>query len=1291
MHITSSDSRRVFWEARRGRIEDAAQAVRGALPSGGAADGNAVRRFFAPSLAERLAKVTGGDAMLAWTATAAATAVVLRRLGAGDTAVLIAGDPLPEGLPIVVDTHGDQTFRELLAAVRTSAGEAVAHAPLPDPALVDSGLGPTSVWIGGDGAQVPHATGLSVTIGAGWIEASTSSIGAGTLEAIAAGIVEALGQGMTDPALAIADIGILEEPARHTVLTGFNETRDIVGTTSFRDLLLQQAARRPGSVAVHDAVEEVTYADLVRFATAIGMRLRAEGVGPDDVVALSAPRSAWFVVTAVGILFSGAAYLPVEPSLPQERREQMLTGVRAVISTKASELPEGRGPDRRLDFEDLRRVAQAATVRPTPETVADHVGPAPDPHDLAYVIFTSGSTGAPKGACLEHHSFLNFLKVRTVDCELRPGAEFPQTAPISFDISVWQMFSPLTGGATVCVLDDETVQDPAALSRMIADHGYEYIELVPTFIAVLLDQWTVEPALRDAVRTTLRGLISTGEVLGVDLARRWNTAMPEVELSNAYGPAECTDDVVQGPVDTDDSSTFAPIGRPLPNARIYILDGDLQLVPPGVVGEMFIGGANVGRGYFRQPALTAAAFMPDPYAVRPGMRMYRTGDLGRWRPDGVLECLGRADTQVKLRGRRIELGEISHVLEAHADVSMAAVELIKDGSVERLVAFAAGTSNRRPDSAALTAHLATRLPDYMVPHLVLVMDELPANQNGKVDRLALRDIAREHGSSDGKYVAPRDETERELCKIWADLLNVGRIGIHDDFYLFGGDSIVSIRVVQEAKRRGITLRPRLVLELRTVAELAAAVRSAVAHSDAAPAEGTESRAAGGMAGSDLREVSPLTPAQADFLRLDVPEPDHWNSSVLFTLPTTLSTAHIERAVRQLAERHRALQSRFVHTAEGVRQGWAEQPPPVTVHDLTAVGEEDRDAEIHRLATDLHTSLSLTEGPVCRVGVFRRGEEPDRVVLIVHHALLDQYSWDVLAEDLSALLRDGTGDRLPAAGTSFFTWARRLADDVRHDGSRWENDHWLHGKWQTGIPMPTQDWGVQRDLKDVITTMDAGWTARFLDGHAHRFTVNDRLTAALGRAMQQWLGSPGGDLLVQLGGHGREDLFPDLDITGTVGYFSTAYPFLLPLPGERNTHEHTAAVAGQLARIPDNGLGFGLLRSLHPDAELRARLDSVPAPPVVFDFLGETRFVDVDGADGRLDFLRDPTHRHSGEARAAGLPRAALLDVRVSIDDGRLTTSWLFSDKALPEARVKELADAYEAALRLGDDETDTPR
>ncbi|WP_432190125.1 amino acid adenylation domain-containing protein [Streptomyces sp. Tue6028] len=1300
MQNTSSDSGiQAYWDTHRCRIENAAQSMRAVLPACSPGHNGTVRRDLDPPLAARFAKVTGGEAVLEWTATAAATALVLRRLGAGDTVVLLSGDPLPVGAPVLVETGADMTFRELLAATRTAVAQSTAHAPVPDPELLDEWTGPASVWVGREGTSAPETAGLRITTGAGWIEASADSIAHGLLEACAVGIVEVLRQGLLDPARTVADTGIVDEKTRHTVLTAFNETRDITGGTPFRDLLLQQAADHPDAVAVHDATSQVTYAELVRYATAIGARLRGLGVGPDDVVALTVPRSAWFVVAAVGILFSSGAYLPVEPSLPEGRREQMLAGVRAVVCAEGAALPEGHGPDLRLDFDELCRSARQSALRPTPENLADLLGPAPAPHDLAYVIFTSGSTGTPKGACLEHHSFLNFLRVRTVDCALRPGSEFPQTAPVSFDISVWQMFAPLTGGATVCVLDDETVKDPAAVSRMIVGHGYEYIELVPTFIAVLLDQWAMEPALREGARATLRGLISTGEVLGVDLARRWNAAMPEVELSNAYGPAECTDDVVQGVVNTDDTATFAPIGRPLPNARIYVLDADLQLVPPGVIGEIFVGGANVGRGYFRRPDLTAAAFMPDPYGVGPGLRMYRTGDLGRWRADGVLECLGRADTQVKLRGRRIELGEISHVLEAHPDVSMAAVELVKDDGVERLVAFAAPTAERRADPDVLTAHLTARLPDYMVPHLLVVLDELPSNQNGKVDRRILRELAREHTTRGTGYVAPRDEIERELCKIWADLLKVGEVGVHDDFYGLGGDSIVSIRVVHEAKRRGIALRPRLVLESRTIAQLAAAVRAAAPqNADAKHCLGENQYSAEAdsctdesqLAGS-LRELAPLTPAQADFLRLDVPEPDHWNSSVLFTLPIRLPTEAVERAVQLLADRHTVLRARFERTAEGMRQGRVPEPPPVTVHDLAASDKEEQDAEIHRLATGLHTSLSLVNGPVCRVGLFRCAAGPDRLVLIAHHALLDQYSWDVLTEDLSALLRDGSPDHLPAPSSSFFTWARRLEEEVRRDPDRWSSEHWLSGQWHTSVVVGPDDWGVQRDLKVVTSVLDADWSAHFLDGRAHRHTVTERLTAALGRSVQKWLGRPGGELLVQLGGHGREDLFADLDVSGTVGYFSTAYPFVLPLPGDLNTREHTEEVAARLARIPDNGLGFGLLRSLHPDPEVRRRLDAVPAPAVVFDFLGETRFVDVGAAEGRLDFLGNPTHHHSGEARAASMPRAALLDVRVSVDDGRLHVDWLFSDQAVPTSSVRELAQAYETALRLGDDGTDTPR
>jgi amino acid adenylation domain-containing protein/non-ribosomal peptide synthase protein (TIGR01720 family) len=1628
-------------------VREAADNVRAVLLADSPAPGP-VRHPLDPAAAARLDAVTGGDATLRWTAVAAAAAVVLRRFGCGDLCLIGTGELLPRVVPVSIETDPGLTFRELLGQVRATVVTAGVAGTRDDYSLA---AGPGTVTVGaGD-----PAGGVLLAVRDGVVVGESSQLDAKLLTALVTGTAEVLRTGLTEPGTTIAELPVLAGPALDAVVNGFNRTREVRGGTAYRQLLLEQARERPQAPAIHDGRDEIDYARLCQAATLIGARLRAAGVGPDDVVALIAPRDTWFVVAAVGILFSGAAYLPIEPSIPAGRRRQMLTGVRAAISTEDLAADETGTV---LDLVELRATATTADVALDDDTVTGLLGPVPDPHDLAYVIYTSGSTGVPKGASLEHHSFLNFMQLRALDCEMRPGAELPQTAPVSFDISVWQMFAPLTAGATVCVLPDEVTQDPAAMTGLIAQHGYEYVELVPTFIAVLLDQFQADPELAGTVRSRLRGLISTGEVLGVDLARRWNAEVPGVPLDNAYGPAECTDDVTQGPVAPGPDDMYTPIGKPLPNTRLYVLDGDFQPLPPGVVGEIFVGGSNVGRGYHRQPRLTAAAFLPDPYGA-PGTRMYRTGDRGRWRADGVLECLGRADTQVKFRGRRIELGEISHLLEAHPDVVLAAVELVKDGTVERLVGFAACRPGSSVRPADLITHLAGQLPAFMVPHLVLVRDELPRNQNGKVDHLALRRLAAEHPVAADTYEPPGDELERTLCSVLAEQLTTGRIGIRDDFHDLGGDSIVSIRFTQALRRHGIALRPRVVLQAGTVEAMAKAIRGAGdpqgrAHTvdltgpqqwffadpqdrpepgavarllrSARPLDPTRLEAAvrrlverheqlrtafvdddattrqqvrpgpagslwraaphaagfrlvtddrevatgslhdvatavhrslspddGGVlrvvlvgedrvllsahrlvadetamsilvadladlyAGADpatpavavadwaplnqtlcaalpptpeelpwrpvaadaavdnidagsaratlrltaaqltalesdalrhhddltpallagvaralagelgegwvhlrltvdrraaitrhgrtvgrftepqlmtlvldekatpqpvadatpltpsgpqpdrpvqigftvlppesarhadftveesvpgllrpgsatrdlewditvrrvdgelvagieyvagrhdraavervlgrwqddlleqvaaataagvLHEVAPLSIAQEDFFRSGAPEPHHWNSSVLLTLPRSFTVAEIEKAVRLLAGRHPALRTRFAHTGSGIRQGWTEVTPPVTVFALPPGDETELGRRTQDHATELHRSLDLYDGPVCRVGVIRRPDQ-DRLLLIAHHAVLDMFSWDILIAELSVLLRDGSAAALPATGTSFFAWTRRLAEDVRREPDRWSPGYWL-GDW-SALEIAADGWGVQRDQAEIITVLDAERSAQFLDPRRHRGTVNERLTAALGRALQEWLGCPDGDVLVQLGGHGRDDLFDDLDVTATVGYFSTAYPFRLPLPGGQDDPAHLRAVVDRLRAVPDNGRGFGLLRYRHPDASVRTTLDAVPAPSIIFDFLGETRYVDVPTSDPDLDFLGDATTEHAGEARSPSMPRPALIEVRASVVEGRVSVEWLFSAEKMPHRRARDLADAYLAAL-----------
>lgn len=1242
-------------------VREAADNVRAALASGPTAGAVRVRIPLPAATANRFAAVTGGDPLLEWIATAAAAAVVLRRLGAGARCAVLTGEPLTPGLAVLVETRPELTFRELLAGTRAAVAEALSGDGV-------TATGSAPILIGRSG---PDAA-LALEVRHGAVLAASDSVAADTVEAIAEGLGEVLRVGLDDPARTVATLGILGERTRERIIEGFNRTRTVTGGTSFRELLLEWGRREPAVTAVHDGRDEITYAQLCRIATTIGVRLRAHGVGADDVVALIAPRDTWFVAAAVGILFSGAAYLPIEPSLPAARRQRMLSGVRAVITTGAAE----DGPVH-LDLGELLRAAR--TPGPVPDTAGATalLGPPPRPHDLAYVLYTSGSTGAPKGASIEHHSFLNFLRLRALDCRLRPGAELPQTAPVSFDISVWQMFAPLTAGAAVCVVPEETTQDPAAMAAMIVEHGYEHLELVPTFISVLLDHLAAEPELGAAVRARLLGLISTGEVLGADLARRWNAEMPGVPLSNAYGPAECTDDVAQGPVAPEPGDTHTPVGRPLPNARLYVLDQDFQPVPPGTVGEIFVGGANVGRGYYRQPLLTAMSFLPDPFGT-PGSRMYRTGDRGRWRPDGVLECLGRIDTQVKFRGRRIELGEITTVLEAHPEVALAAVELVRDGGMERLVGFAARRPGTDPRPEDLIGHLAAHLPGFMVPHVVRVLDELPCNQNGKVDHLALRRLATELPAAGGSYEAPASPLERELCAVLAEELKITRVGVTDRFSDLGGDSILCIRFTQRLRHRDIRLRPRLVLELQTVRALAQALRHGAGTVDG---EG-ERRARTGFEGGDgLRDLAPLSAAQADFFRRDVPNPHHWNSALLFTMPLRRDLATIEAAVGLLVRRHPVLQTRFHATAEGLRQGWQPGAAPVTEYELTAEDEDELAARTHRLASELHQTLNLTTGPVCRVAVFRHAGLGDRVLLLAHHAVLDLFSWDVLAADLSVLLRDGSDAALPETGTSFFAWARRLAAEAHRDPDRWDPGYWLAVDAAVPPVLPATGWGTERDLQELVTTLDAGRSAAIFAARSDGVTVNERLTAALGIALAGWLGRTGGDVLLQLGGHGREDLFDDLDVSWTAGYFSTGYPFVLPLPDGRDPAGYTRLVAERLRAVPGRGLGFGVLRYQHPDPAVRARLDAVPAAPIVFDFLGENRVIDV--SDSGLGFLRDATTRGAGVPRASSLPRAALLDVRASIVDGRISVEWLWSAEALPATEVRALAEALVAALDSG--------
>jgi amino acid adenylation domain-containing protein/non-ribosomal peptide synthase protein (TIGR01720 family) len=895
-------------------------------------------------------------------------------------------------------------------------------------------------------------------------------------------------------------------------------------------------------------------------------------------------------------------------------------------------------------------------LRDAPDAAPADLGPAAGPNDLAYVIFTSGSTGAPKGACVEHRSFLNLLAIRVVDYGLRPGTVVPQTAPLTFDLSIWQMFAGLTSGATVWVVPDDTVREPAALLALGVRHGFGCLALVPTYIAVLLDELDNDPELLARVRAHLALMISTGEVLSADLASRWHAVLPEVPLLNAYGPAEVADHTTGGPVAADEDR-HTPVGQVLPNTAVHVLDADLQPVPPGVVGEIHIGGRSVGRGYLGESGMTASAFLPDPFTDVPGSRMYRTGDRGYWRADGAVVLLGRADNQVKIRGRRVELGEIEHLLESSPDVGRAVVELVDEHAVARLVAFATAAPGRRLDGEDLRRFAAERLPDYMTPRHVLVLDVLPRNNNGKIDRRALRNRVRDI-RSDVAYVAPRTPVEQVLCEVWAaQLPSAERIGVRHDFFAHGGDSIVGIRIAHEARRRGIALRPQHVLAHPTVEGLSQVATWIEDSQDT---------------GTTTADSGPLTPTQSSFLARGAPNPNHWNHGVSYDLRRPFTVEEITAAADVLARRHPALRTRL-DLSGTPRQYAVPDTPPVTEFDLRDVPAAEVDGAAHRAATSLHERLDLHAGPVARFGLLRLAGAPDRLVVVIHHLLVDLFSWDLLTEELSEILRDGDDHSLPAPGPSYAAWAAALAEHVRTDPARLDVDYWLDRDWSACAQVVGDGVaGVEGTVVDVRTLLDEDLSqAIAMSGRTGGPTVYERLLAALAAALREWTGGDG-DVLVQLGGHGREDVL-DLDSSRIIGYFSSAYPFALPLSGTAQD------IARRHRAVPGRGFDFEAGRFLHPDPEVRARLSAIPRPRLLFNFWGTPTYLsaaaDTDGVFGEVRI--DGT----GADRDPAMPRPFALECYAVFAGSRLSVSWPHSSDLMPTSRIQDLADAFVNALR----------
>ncbi len=1273
-----------------------------------------------PDLFTGIAKLAADRGATAPMVAQTVLAVLLHHFGAGND--LTIGSPI-EGRAdeqlddligffvntwvLRVDLSGNPSFDELLEQARVKALAAYDNQDLPFERLVEL-LAPERVtsyqplfqvmlaWQFAWGrlempglvvTPVPLGTGTSKFDlffnfvpgpdggGYGRLEYASELFDHATAERLIDRYLRVLRQVVSAPGTRLDAVDVLTEDERGR-LARLNDTAAPVPAATVPELVAAQTERTPDATAVVCGPTSLSYRELDARADRLAAALRERGVGPEALVAVALPRSAELAVALLGVLRAGGAYLPIDPAYPAARVGLLLDTAEPVLvltdRATAGLVADGRPPVLHLDDIDLDG----------PRTAAPDVRLGPD--HLAYVMFTSGSTGTPKGVAVSHASVVNGVRDLRQLVQVEPGSRMLAATSVNFDVSVFELFTALTTGASV-----EIVRDVLELGERDRWSGTT-LSAVPAVFSALLDQIAADPG---SLALDVDTVVLAGEALPGDLVRKVHDVLPGTRVVNAYGQTESFYASTFTVPQQWTESGAVPIGQPLANMRAYVLGPELAPVPPGVTGELYVAGP-VARGYHRNGAATADRFVACPFGA-PGSRMYRTGDLARWDEDGRLRYAGRADAQVKVNGIRVEPTEIEAVLAQHPAVGQAAVTVCADRTGSpRLVGYVAPLGatdgDADPDTVPVTelrSFVAKRLPDYMVPAQLVVLARLPLTPSGKLDRAALP----EPEFTATAYRAPRTAVERVLAEVYADVLSTEHVGIDDDFFASGGDSIRSIQVVARAKTRGVVVTTREVFEHRTVARLAELVE----------ARGDEERVTlaelpGGGVG-----WSPLPPTAAHILGLGGGI-GRLAMSAMLTLPGEIDRAALVATLQAVLDRHDVLRSRLDRADPGlVTEPVGSVDAAALLRELAYEGADlqaELDAAVDRLDPDA--------GVMAQFVWFTPATPADqgRLLIVLHHLVVDGVSWRILLPDLVSAwqrVRDGHAPEPARTGTSLRRWMHALADDAATP----EREAELAG-WQEVLagddPLlgareldPTTDVTATVDTVRVQVPTDV--TDALLNTVPALFHggVDDGLLAGLALALARWRQTRGGSAtsaLVRLEGHGREDhLVPGADLSGTVGWFTAMYPVRLDVTGidladafagGKAAGRAVKAVKEQLRAVPDNGIGYGLLRHLNP--QTAPALAGLRQPRIGFNYLGKSSGGDLPAELRGLGWGLDAASVDLIPAPDADLPVLSALEISAvaagTADGEQLTAFFGFPTGVFSREEVTELAGLWVEAL-----------
>ena len=1056
---------------------------------------------------------------------------------------------------------------------------------------------------------------------------------------------------VANPQQTVGELPLLTESEKQQLLVEWNQTQ-----TSYPDhycihqLFEEQVVKIPDAIAVIDGEKSLTYEQLNQKANQLAYYLQNLGVKTEDLVGICIERSVLMIIGLLGILKAGAAYIPLDPNYPSERLAYMLedSAVSVLLTQEnlVDTLPNYLGTIFCLDQDGkiLDHHPQDNLLHPMTS------------ENLAYVIYTSGSTGKPKGVLIQHQSLLNLVSWHQNAFDITTIDRVTQLAGIAFDASVWEIWPYLTAGACLAIVPPDLLTSPKQLQEWLIAKKIT-VSFLPTPLAETLIPLDWSP------NCPLRLMLTGGDKLN-DFPP---TSIP-FTLVNNYGPTENTVVTTSVKITPDLLTEKAPpIGRPISNTQVYILDQYQQPVPIGIPGELYIGGSGLAKGYLNRPELTDSKFIANPFSQKLSDRLYKTGDLVRYGNDGQIEFVGRIDHQVKIRGFRIELGEIETVLNQHPQVKEAIIIAREDQpGVKRLCAYVIASQNLTVSQLRL--FLQEKLPQYMVPAFFVLLDAFTLTANGKIDRCALPQPTLELEDEAALNLSPGTEKERILAAIWQRVLGLKNISINDNFFELGGDSILAIQIIAQANQAGLQITPKQLFSHQTIAQLATVAERVSVN------QTTQDLVIGHV---------PLTPIQKWFFEQNWPERHHFNQSILLEVPNNLQPDLLKKTISKLLYHHDALRLRFVHKGEQWQQNHSDDCNNFAFEkvDLSHLSCDEQLTKMAEISEVQQRVLNLEEGPLMAVVFFALGES-GKMLIVIHHLAVDGISWRIILEDFVTIYQQLETQKplqLPPKTSSFKTWAEELQNYAKTPEFYAQFKYWLNRDFPSISPLPLDCQGeaqsnIVAHAKTVSFTLTEEQTRLLLQEvpQAYNTQINDILLTALVQAFGRWTGNY--KLLLDMEGHGRENIIESVNLSRTVGWFTSIFPVFLTLENLHHPGECLKSIKEQLRQIPNRGFDYGIGYYLSSDLTIQSPLKNYPKAQVSFNYLGQFTSHQIGEIGWKL------SQESTGSIHSPLGQRSHLIAIHGIVVDGQLDMEWQYSENFHHQTTIKNLAAAYRDSL-----------